>query len=225
MATPSWLYYFFGLVMLAVAAYCLTLLVYSVTGRHHSGRDVDIAHICMGVSMAGMFVPKWAFGPSAVWELVFAALMIWFLVRSLQSIQRFGLHKPHEAIHTAMSFAMLLMYWYPIGSTSGTSSMSMSVSSGATKLDPGLGFALALMFFASAIFTLASPVKGTSHHGSHTLVHATSGSAGSSGPGTSTDKGSTTIGAVESAVTAPWLEDASHVAMCVAMGFMLILML
>ncbi|MGO9343244.1 MAG: DUF5134 domain-containing protein [Acidimicrobiales bacterium] len=222
MGTPSWLYYLFGLVMFGVAAYCLVLLVLSVTGRHHSGRDVDIAHIFMGTSMAGMFVTKWAFGPSALWELVFAALMIWFIVRSLQSIQRFGLHKPHEAIHATMSFAMLLMYWFPVGSTSGVTGMSMSMSSGAAKLDPGLGFVLAVIFFGSAIFTLASPVKGASHHGTHAFAYATiaaeqdKGSRGSSGNGTP---------ALEALFTTPWLEDASHVAMCVAMGFMLILML
>ena len=121
----------------------------------------------MGVSMAGMFVTKWAFGPSAMWELIFAALLIWFMVRSIQSIQRFGLHKPHEAIHAAMSFAMLLMYWYPMGSTSGATGMSMSRHREAAKLDPGLGFVLALTFFGSAVFTLASPIKGVSHHGSH----------------------------------------------------------
>lgn len=146
MGTPSWLYYLFGLLMLAIAAYGLVLLVYSVTGRHHWGRDVDIAHLAMGVSMAGMFVTKWAFGPSAVWELIFAALLIWFMVRSIQSIQHFGLHKPHQAIHAAMSFAMLLMYWYPMGSTSGATGMSMSAASGAAKLDPGLGFAVGIGF-------------------------------------------------------------------------------
>ncbi len=35
--------------------------------------------------MAGMFVADWAFGPSAIWELIFAALLVWFSVRSIQS--------------------------------------------------------------------------------------------------------------------------------------------
>ncbi len=223
MGPPSWLYYLFGLVMFAVAAYCIALLILSVTGRHHSGRDVDIAHIFMGVSMAGMFVTKWSFGPRAFWELVFAALMVWFVVRTIQSIQRFGLHKPHEAIHAAMSFAMLLMYWYPMGSTSGATAMSMSMASGAQKLDPGLGFVLAVMFFGSAIFTLASPDKGASHHGTHAFAYATIGADGGEEARTITSRNGTFP--LEAAITTPWLEDASHVAMCVAMGFMLILML
>ncbi len=225
MGTPSWLYYLLALLMLAVAGYGLVLLFYSVSGRHHSGRDVDIAHIAMGVSMAGMFVAKWAFGPSAVWELIFAALLIWFIVRSIQSIQRFGLHKPHEAIHAAMSFAMLAMYWYPMGSGSGTTGMSMSSGSGAAKLDPGLGFVLALAFFASAIFTLAAPVKGISHHGAHAFAYSSSGAAGTPMPANRSVDLAATLGTVETLVTKPWLEDISHVVMCIGMGFMLILML
>jgi hypothetical protein len=225
MGTPSWLYYLFALLMLAVAGYGLALLVFSVSGRHHSGRDVDVAHVAMGVSMAGMFVSKWAFGPSAMWELIFGALVIWFIVRSIQSVQRFGLHRPHQAIHATMSFAMLLMYWYPVGSTAGATGMSMSASSGAAKLDPGLGFALAMIFFTSAIFTFASPTKGASHHGTHALAYAASGTAATAGPRTSSEVASPTVGAVEALVTQPWLEDASHVVMAVAMGFMLVLML
>ena len=66
--TPSWLYYLFAVAMLAVAAYCLVLLAVSVATRRTAGWDVDIAHIFMGVSMAGMFVADWAFGPSAIWN-------------------------------------------------------------------------------------------------------------------------------------------------------------
>ena len=222
MGTPSWLYYLFGLVMLTVAAYSVALLVVSLTGRHHTGRDVDIAHIFMGISMAGMFVTKWAFGSRGIWELIFTALMIWFIVRSIQSIQSFGLHKPHEAIHALMNFAMLLMYLFPPGSTPGATGMSMSMSAGAAKLDPGLGFVLAVTFLASAIFTLASPVKGVSHHGSHAFAYAAMGAAGTEDSASSHGNGASTV---EATLTTPWLEDSSHVAMAVAMGFMLILML
>jgi hypothetical protein len=41
--------------------------------------------------MAEMFVAKWAIGPRATWGLIFATLMIWFVVRSIQSIQLCGL--------------------------------------------------------------------------------------------------------------------------------------
>ena len=87
--------------MLAVAAYCLLLLFVSVKERRLSGWDVDIAHIAMGVAMAGMFITAWAFGPAWAWELTFFVLMIWFIARSIQSIQEFGIHLPHYAVHAA----------------------------------------------------------------------------------------------------------------------------
>ena len=76
----------------------------------------------------------------------------------------FGIHLTHYLIHAAMSFAMLLMYLFPAGASSGAMSMSMGSSSSA-RIDPGLSLLLAVVFFASAIFTLASPIKGVSHHG------------------------------------------------------------
>ncbi len=175
MSTPSWLYYLFGVAMLAIAAYCFTLLVLSVATHRPSGRDVEISHVFMGVAMAGMFVDQWAFGRSAVWEIIFGILLVWFLVESIQSVRTYGLHLPHALIHAVMSFAMLLMYWFPMGATSGA--MSMSASGTGPKLDSGIAFLLAFVLFASAIFTLASPNKGASHFGSHAPAYAMAGAS------------------------------------------------
>ncbi len=223
MSTPSWLYYFFGVLMLAVAAYCLTLLVLSVATKRHGGRDVEISHVFMGIAMAGMFVGQWAFGRNAVWEIIFGVLLIWFLVQSIQSVRQFGLHLPHALIHAVMSFAMLLMYWYPMGSSS-SGAMSMSMSSTGPKLDSGVAFVVAFILFASAIFTLASPNKGASHFGSHAPAYAMVGAQGSDSPMVRLDGGSDSAIALEEVVATPWLVDLSHVVMCVAMGFMLLLM-
>jgi hypothetical protein len=224
-ATPSWLYYLFAVAMLAVAAYGLVLLAVSVATRRTGGRDVDIAHIFMGVSMAGMFVADWAFGPSAIWELIFTVLLVWFVVQSIQSVIAFGIHLTHYLIHAAMSFAMLLMYMFPAAARSGAMSMSMSMASSRARIDPGLSLLLAFVFFASVIFTLASPNKGASHHGTHARAYAMSGAAGGTveAPGgqavPSTGRGAVRL------ITDPRLEDASHVVMAVGMGFMLILMI
>ena len=128
--------------------------------------------------MAGMFVADWAFGPSAIWELIFAVLLVWFVVQSIQSVIAFGIHLTHYLIHAAMSFAMLLMYVFPAAARSGAMSMSMSMTSSNARIDPGLSLLLAFVFFASVIFTLASPNKGASHHGTHARAYAMSGAAG-----------------------------------------------
>jgi hypothetical protein len=223
MATPSWLYYLFGVLMLAVAAYCLSLLVLSVATNRPAGRDVEISHIFMGVAMAGMFVGQWAFGRSAIWEIIFGALMVWFIVQSIQSVRQYGLHLPHALIHAVMNFAMLLMYWFPMGGSSASGSMSMSASSGGAKLDPGLALLVALILFASAVFTLASPNKGASHFGSHAPSWAIAGAV-DSGADDHGEGGSAAALRVEDVVATPWLVDISHVVMCVSMGFMLLLM-
>ena len=221
--TPSWLYYLFGVLMLVVAAYSVVLLISSVATRRPLGLDVDVSHLFMGLSMAGMFVTRWAFGPNNAWELIFSVLLIWFVARSIQSIQRWGLHLSHFLIHAVMSLAMLLMYWFPMSAS--TESMSMSMPSTGSKLDPGLGFVLACILFASAIFTLASPNKGASHHGTHAPAYAMSGAAGSAASARDSGDEVTPVVGIERLLATPRLEDASHVVMCVAMGFMLILML
>jgi len=226
MGPPSWLYYLFGVAMLAVAAYGACLLVVSLRLNDPIGRDVDIAHLFMGTAMAGMFVAHWAFWPDGFWELAFFLLMTWFLYRSVMSIQQFGLHVPHEAIHAAMSFAMLMMYWFPMSSS--PTGMAMSSSSHA-MLDPGIGLLLAFLFCGSAIFTLASPIKGVSHHGTHVLARrrALARVAASGGDGVDEEIEPFRHAAAGpiAAIAAPELEDLSHVVMCVGMAFMLVLML
>lgn len=99
----------------------------------------------------------------------------------------------------------------------------MSASGAGPKLDPGVAFLVAFILFASAIFTLASPNKGASHFGSHAPAYAVAGTTGpdphesEGGPGAAV--------ALDEIVATPWLVDLSHVVMCVAMGFMLLLMI
>jgi hypothetical protein len=225
LSTPSWLYYLLGSLMFAIAAYCVTLLVLGAATHRPAGRDVELSHVFMGVAMAGMFVGPWAFGPSAVWEIIFAALMVWFLVASIQSVLRYGLHLPHALIHALMNFSMLLMYWFPLGDSPASGSMSMSAASTGSRLDPGLAFLIAFILLASAIFTLASPIKGRSHFGSHAPAYAVSGAIVTGGRGGRTGQDASPLVEVEEVVATPWLVDVSHVVMAIAMGFMLILMI
>jgi hypothetical protein len=211
---PPGLYHAFGVMMFAVAAYGLVLLVTLAAERRSAGRDVELSHVAMGVAMAGMFVPAWAFGPNVLWELIFVAFLVWFAARSVQSVRAWGLHVPHTAVHAVMSFAMLLMYWFPTGSSPHAMSMTASASGG--RIDPGLSFLVAFVLFGSAVFTVASPNKGATHfgthHGEHSLVAASDGPA-------------TVASRLAAIVATPSLVDASHVVMSTGMGLMLILMI
>ena len=102
--------------------------------------------------------------------------------------------------------------------------MSMASSSSA-RIDPGLSLLLAFAFFASAIFTLASPNKGASHHGTHSRAYAMSGAAGGTVEARSGQTAASAGRGAVGVITSPRLEDASHVVMAIGMGFMLILMI
>jgi hypothetical protein len=222
---PSWLYDFFGALMLVVAAYSVALLAITVAAHRPSGWDVDVAHVVMGVSMAGMFVATWGFGPRSLWEFIFMALLAWFLVRSVQSIWRYGIHLPHFLIHAVMSLAMVVMFAF-VGDASGESMGSMSMSMSVSKspqLDPGVAFLVALSLIASAIITVGSSKKGASHHGSHASTFTRA--VGSPLLGVDSVDGHSDSFLIERIVTTPWVEDAATVAMCVAMGLLLILMM
>jgi hypothetical protein len=117
---------------------------------------------------------------------------------------------------------MLLMYWFPNRTPGGASMTSMSMPSTGARLDPGLTFVLVSILCASAIFTLASPYKGASHHGRHIPTYAMNGSSPPAGAADPPGGGSLSAQAL---VSSPWLEDISHVVMSVAMAFMLVLML
>jgi hypothetical protein len=81
------------------------------------------------------------------------------------------------------------------------------------------------VFFASAIFTLASPHKGASHHGTHLRAYAMSGTAGAAMQASDGPAAAPTGRGVVGLITSPRLEDLSHVVMSIAMGFLLVLML
>jgi hypothetical protein len=168
--------------------------------------------------MAGMFNSDWAFGPRSVWEFIFAALSVWFAVRGVLSIRRYGIHLSHFFVHAVLSLAMFLMYVFPGKASSrsmGAMHMAMPMVTTDSRLGSGVAFALAICLFASAIFTVGSPQKGVSHHGRRALVYT--GALPASAP-----QNRWTY--AEGLIATPWVEDASHVAMCVAMGFLLILL-
>jgi Domain of unknown function (DUF5134) len=219
---PDWLYYLLGVLMLGVAAYGVALLGASVVWRRTAGRDVEVSHVAMGLAMAGMFVPSWSFGPDAAWVIVFLALVAWFVVRSLQSIDQFGVHLPHTAIHALMSATMLLMFWYP-GTASRTSmstaGMSMAMGSAdAGGIDPALALVIAFVLFASAVFTVASPNKGATYYGTHHAGPAPVPALGEAG-----SPEGRAVPALVGVLATPSLLDASHVVMSAAMGLMLVL--
>ncbi len=98
----------------------------------------------------------------------------------------------------------------------------MAGSPGAGHVDPGLAALLAVAFCGSAVFTLASPIKGRSHFGSHAPAYAGGGGEPLRSRQGGADDHPASVLAVEETVAMPWLVDVSH-AVCVGMAFMLVL--
>ena len=188
MSGPTWLANFFAAVMLLVALYSAGRLLASWRWSRPTHADIDVTHILMGVSMAGMLVSAINPIPSAVCEVVFVAVALWFVWKCLEFVARRGVkgrdedhvhHLSHYVTHVVMAFAMLYMY------------LAASRSTGSS---PGGGMGM-------------TPAAGSP---------ASSGADDREEPGAKTQSRQW---------LAPGLKAACHIAMCVTMGYMLIVML
>jgi len=232
--------------MIAVSIYCSVRLLVSRALRRRINVDVNVAHVTMGVAMAGMLVPALTTLPTGVWEAVFVGLAGWFSWQSVRFIARHVgqsgghdlHHVSHYLTHLVMSCAMLYMYLAaPTGGAANAGEMSMGGATGATANFVGLPLFFLIVLCASAVWHIDSLSLSSSNEPA--LVSAAGTYEGMRGGG-AIREGETMLAEWSSpSVTdapdgpdlgdrpfmAPRLELACHVAMCITMGYMLILML
>jgi Domain of unknown function (DUF5134) len=161
--TPAWILYVFAAIMLVVAGIstCRLFITRSWSGQARDA-DIDVAHVLMGIAMAGMLASGLRTLPNDVWVAVFAIVTAWFAWRvaaearspSGSSALATGHHVPHF-IHGA---AMIYMFAaISAGGPAGSSGMSgmggMSGSMGTLKL-PTIGFVFVLLMVGWAVFDL-----------------------------------------------------------------------
>jgi hypothetical protein len=227
----------FAGVMVAIAVYSAGRLVAARTWSRPTHQDVDVAHILMGTAMAGMLVSDLNPIPSGAWEVAFSVLAAWFIWRCYQFVKdpstglgsQQHVHRlSRRLIHLVMSLAMLYMFLAaaPAAVASG-GSMAMGVATGATANFVFLPLVFTVSLFASAIWELdrigrLSPSRATQHPVSPAFVSVGGGSRAGSDNSNVTDEG---VDNARLTWLAPRLEAASHIAMCVTMGYMLVLML
>jgi len=110
--------------VLAVALFCAGRLVLGFLSRRPVERDVDVTHVVMGVSMAGMLT-GWLSGSwNGVWLIAFAASTCWFAWRARGELRRSradragtpgfgpgGGHIPHLVASVAMVYMLVAMRW------------------------------------------------------------------------------------------------------------------
>ena len=200
----------------------------------------------MGVAMAGMLVPALTTLPTGVWEAVFVGLAGWFSWQSVRFLARhLGQggehvlhHVSHYLTHLVMSCAMLYMYLAaPTGGAAHAGGMSMGGATGATANFVGLPLFFLIVLSVSAVWHIDS--LSSSSPNKTVLVSSVGDQEIAGGSRWANEQGQTML--AESATRsvtepdgpdpddrsfmAPRLELACHVAMCVTMGYMLILML
>ena len=218
MNVPIWLSYAIAVLMVSISVYCALRIALARQMGRRNHDDVNVAHLFMGLAMAGMFVPRWRLLPVGAWEVVFAVAGTYFLVLSARCVARgdqtsgdddHGRHVSHSAVHLVMTGAMFYMLWL-------TTSMTISVSAPPRGVrDPTFTLALVVVLVGALIWQLDAV-------GRFALQRQRSLAAGVSG---------VPIGDLdaEPATSLPWLaprlEIASDVAMCLAMGYMLVLMM
>jgi len=223
-AHPTWLAYGFAVLMVTVSVYCIGRLAVAKRWGRRNHYDVNISHVLMGLAMVGMLVPRWNVIPNALWELVFGIIALWFLALSVRFVRLHGVegtdddhvhHISHYLIHMVMACAMLYMYWLgmPITTSSGTSTSMMS-GPPAGAGDPGLTLLIIAVLVGSAVWQLDSIGEFSPRR---LALSAVGGGAG----GNDTDE---TRSGGEERWLAPRLEVACHIAMCLTMGYMLVLM-
>jgi hypothetical protein len=142
MMQPIWLAGPLAALMIATAVYCTSRLVAARPARGASGRDVDLVHAVMGVSMGGMLVTRLDPLPGVVWAAAFGVAALWF---GWQLAIRAG---AHHVPHLVMCGAMVYM---PLAATAMRARPMGPMATGPARF-PLLALALALAMIGCVVW-------------------------------------------------------------------------
>jgi Domain of unknown function (DUF5134) len=247
-AGPSWLAGGFAAVMIVTAVYCTGRLVASRLWHRPTAVDADGLHVVMGVAMAGMLVPRLSPLPGGVWEGVFGVAAAWFAGRAAWARRGSivgGWRCHHPVPHLVECGAMLYMFLAVPGPRpghpgTGMAMPAMSASSGTARSLPALALVLALFMLGYVVWA-ADRLTSMTRADAATTARSTAGdragvlvTSGAARVGSQEARGPRgTPGAAATRqdhpggepVLAPRLAESYKIAMGVAMGYMLILML
>jgi hypothetical protein len=215
MTLPGWLAAALAAAMLLIAVgSALRLAIWRLRGRA-AEPEADALHVVMGVAMAGMFEPRIRPVPDTAWIAVFAVAAAWFAVRAIRArglehlgrehradggrLQPGSWRCAHPALHAVECGAMIYMLG-PARVGSHASAMAMpGMPGGATSANPALAFVFALFMLGSVLWTADRLTRWS---------RPDAASAGTQG-----------------AALAPRAAEFSKIAMSLAMGCMLLMML
>jgi Domain of unknown function (DUF5134) len=203
---PAWLLDCFATMMLAVAAISAGRLAAGPRRGPRADADIDVAHLLMGIAMAGMLVGGLRTLPSGAWEVIFAGLLGWFGWRVGVEAQHrparalAGVHHTPHLVHSAAMLYMFLALGAPHRGGSAMAGMSGAGGTTGTLSLPTLAFVFALLMAGFTVLDLDRLSSGAARtHGAPRLFSSQtmplamasavgggtgSASAGFNGPGT-----------------------------------------
>lgn len=233
MTGPAWLGGTFAGLMILIAAFSAArLIIWRLEGRDIEP-DADALHVVMGVAMAGMLEPQLVLVPDTVWRPVFAVGAGWFAWQAVRG----GRSRPHRgrcaypAPHAVECGAMIYML-LPAGSVAVRSGAGLAMAGmGSPMANPALVLVLALFMLGYILWTtdrLTSQSRAGAHPAAHGLAGRLPATPGQAALGTRDTAGPATIASTcpeAGSPLAPRLAACCKVAMSIAMGYMLILML
>jgi hypothetical protein len=186
MTIPAWILDGFAAVMLAVAAASAARL--AARRPWHRGSvaavaDIDVAHLLMGIAMAGTLASGLRTLPDGAWEVVFGVLTAWFAYRVARDARVSGfraLAGGHCAPHLVHAGAMLYMFAAVSApaahGSGGMGGMGGGVGGMGTLGLPFLALLLALVLVGYCIWDLdQGSGPGTSGHYSLAVARAPAG--------------------------------------------------
>ena len=233
MTSPGWLDGAFAALMLLVAVSCAARLALGRLRDRVTELDADGLHVLMGVAMAGMFEPLLNPFPDVAWRAIFAAAAAWFAwqaVRARMGSRPGGSRSTHPLPHVVECGAMIYML-RPSGRVPGVTMPGMSTPGSVTAGNPVLVLILALFMLGYVLWTtdrLASlsrakaAVRRGGDQGRQPAPATLPASAIQRSGGAGTAAGADPV---IGRTLAPRTAAGYKIAMSIAMGYMLVMML
>jgi len=230
MMTPSWILDILAAAMLLVAAASAgRLAVARAWAGSARDADIDVAHLLMGIAMAGMLVASLTTLPNGAWDAIFAVMTAWFGWRVYRESRGQGvrmLADGHRMPHLVHSAAMLYMF-VALGTPAaagggGMSGMGGSGTAMQTLSVPVVAFIFALWLAVYVVLDLDC-LSGPGHpHGSYFAARVLAGAAAGTG---SVSLAGSAAGSARALLLSPQVAAGCRIAMGVTMAFMLIIMI
>jgi hypothetical protein len=176
MTIPAWTLDVFAAVMLAVAAASAARLAARrpwQRGRGAAMADVDVAHLLMGIAMAGTLTASLRTLPDGAWAAVFGVLTAWFGYQVARDARREGVRALSGARcgpHLVHSVAMLYMFT-AVAAAAAASGSGMGGSAMQTLNLPVLALIFAFLLIGYCVWDL-DQLSGPGVTGHYSIVPA-----------------------------------------------------